>query len=157
MSSLKRFITNSTQPSSSIRKPNQKSAWLSAKNVTLLAMLLAIAGILLCSSAVTHVHAKTAQTADAKDASAIDPDAVDAVKKMSAYLRTLKSFQITDNVTQDDVLENGLRSSARSSISRRPAVQPKSLMDWLTRTATEPCTSRNCQGVLRPTSSSMRL
>jgi len=108
MNSLKRFATNSTQPSSSIRQPNQKIAWLSAKNVTLLVMLLVIAGVLLCSSAVTHVHAKTGQTADAKDASAIDPDAVDAVKKMSAYLHTLKSYQIIDNVTQDDVLEDGL-------------------------------------------------
>src|SRR5271168_3313187 len=120
MSSLKRFITNSTQPSSSIRQPNQKAVWLSAKSGTLLAMLLAIAGVFLCSSAVTHVHAKTAQTADAKDASAIDPDAVDAVKKMSAYLRTLKSFQITDNVTQDDVLEDGL------------IVQHESKVDYLT-------------------------
>jgi hypothetical protein len=120
MSSLKRFITNSTQPSSSIRQPNQKAVWLSAKSGTLLAMLLAIAGVFLCSSEVTHVQAKTGQTADAKSASAIDPDAVDAVKKMSAYLRTLKSFQITDNVTQDDVLDDGL------------IVQHESKVDYLT-------------------------
>jgi hypothetical protein len=120
MSSLKGFIANSTQPSSSIRQPNQKTLWLSAKNVTLLAMLLVTAGVLLCSSAVTRVHAKTGQTANAKDASAIDPDAVDAVKAMSAYLRTLKSFQITDNVTQDDVLEDGL------------IVQHESKVDYLT-------------------------
>jgi hypothetical protein len=120
MSSLKRFITNSTQPSSSIRLPNQKVVWLSARGVALLAMLLAIAGVLLCNSEATHVQAKTAQATDAKNASTIDPDAVDAVKKMSTYLRTLKSFQVTDNVTEDDVLEDGL------------IVQHESKVDYLT-------------------------
>ena len=76
--------------------------------------------VFLCTSEVAHVHAKTGQTADAKDASAIDPDAIDSVKKMSAYLRTLKSFQVTDNVTQDDVLEDGL------------IVQHESRVDYLT-------------------------
>jgi hypothetical protein len=107
MTSLKRFITHSTQPSSSIRLPSQKVVWLSARGVAVLAMLLAIAGVFLCNSEATHVQAKTVQATDAKDASAIDPDAVDAVKKMSTYLGTLKSFQVTDNVTEDDVLDDG--------------------------------------------------
>ena len=84
MSLLKRFATNSTQPSSSISRPNQRVAWLSAKNVTLFVMLVPIAGVLLCSSPITHVHAKTAPQAEAKGLPNIDPDAVDAVKKMSA-------------------------------------------------------------------------
>jgi hypothetical protein len=114
MSSIKRFVINSTQPSSPIHRLMEKAVWLSAR-VTLFAILLAIA-LLLYSSAGTLVHAKTGQIADAKDASSIDPGAIDAVKKMAAYLHTLKSYQIIDDVTQDDVLEDGLIVQSTSKV-----------------------------------------
>jgi hypothetical protein len=56
----------------------------------------------------TLVFAGINQTDNANDVSAVDPDAVEAVKKMGAYLRTLKSFQVIADVSHDDVLEDGL-------------------------------------------------
>jgi hypothetical protein len=70
-----------------------------------LILLLAIAGILLCRPIGSPVLAKAAQQADA--APAIDPDAMEALNKMGAYLRSLKSFQVEGDVTNDDVLQDG--------------------------------------------------
>jgi hypothetical protein len=39
---------------------------------------------------------------------AVDPAAIKALEGMSAYLRTLKTFQVQANTATDDVLENGL-------------------------------------------------
>jgi hypothetical protein len=84
-----------------------------------LAILVAVVGGMLWSPFGSHVFAKngkTAPQADAKDASAIDPDAIEAVKKMAAYLHTLKSYQVIDDVTQDDVLEDGLIVQSTSKV-----------------------------------------
>jgi hypothetical protein len=124
MSFLKRFSTNSAPRSLPAGQPEPKTNALSAKQLALTAMLVAIAGAVLFMPLGSHVFAKSGQQPEAKpeanEASNIDPDAVDAVKKMSAYLHTLKSFQIIDNVTEDDVLEDGL------------IVQTNSKVDYLT-------------------------
>jgi hypothetical protein len=39
----------------------------------------------------------------------IDPDAMNALTKMGAYLRTLKGFEVISNVTTEDVLDDGLK------------------------------------------------
>ncbi len=71
--------------------------------------LVALAVLLHCDSVAPRALAQAAAEADtAKEVPAVDPDAIEAVKKMSAYLRSLKAFQVTADVTQDDVLENGL-------------------------------------------------
>jgi hypothetical protein len=69
-----------------------------------------------------HVLATTDQAPSADNSSEIDQGAIDAVKKMSAYLRTLKSFQVIDNSSQDDVLENGLivQTSSRIDLLAEP-------------------------------------
>jgi hypothetical protein len=123
MSFLKKDTGYSTLQSSPTSQPGPKATWPSARTIGRPTILVAIAGIILWAPLGSHVLAKGGQQAEAteaKDASAIDPDAVDAVKKMSAYLRTLKSFQVTDEVTQDDVLEDGL------------IVQHDSKVDYLT-------------------------
>jgi hypothetical protein len=103
------FLNDLSPHSARQSSPNAPPTWLFAKKMTRFTMLIAVTGAFLCTSTGTHVLAKTGQAAaSANDTSNIDPDAVDAVKKMSAYLRTLKSYQIIDNVTQDDVLEDGL-------------------------------------------------
>jgi hypothetical protein len=56
----------------------------------------------------TFAFAPANQTDNAKDVSDVDPDAVEAVKKMGVYLRSLKSFQVIAEVSTDDVLEDGL-------------------------------------------------
>jgi hypothetical protein len=85
--------------------------------MTRLAILAAIAGVFLFSYSGRHVQAKAGQAADAKNAdSAVDPDAVEAVKKMGAYLRTLKVFQVHGDITHDDVLEDGLIIQSNSKV-----------------------------------------
>jgi hypothetical protein len=37
----------------------------------------------------------------------VDPAAIEALRKMGAHLRTLKSFKLTADTTQDEVLDNG--------------------------------------------------
>src|SRR5277367_2603820 len=113
MSFLKRSSTDSAQQSS---VNDRKTTWFSAKAMVPLAILIAIIGTILYMPVGSHVLAKSAPQADAKDASSIDPDAIDAVKKMAAYLHTLKSYQIIDDVTQDDVLEDGLIVQSTSKV-----------------------------------------
>src|ERR1700675_150399 len=113
MSFLKRFERNSAPQPPDANQPGPKTPALSSNKVTLSAILLAIAMAVLCVHFGSPVLAKTGQQPEAKPeakaaASDIDPDAIDAVKKMAAYLHTLKSYQIIDDVTQDDVLEDGL-------------------------------------------------
>ncbi len=57
-----------------------------------------------------------APQAAAKEDSNIDPAAIDAVKKMGAYLRTLKVYQVIDDITHDDVLEDGLIVQSDSKV-----------------------------------------
>jgi hypothetical protein len=90
-----------------------------AEQLTLSAILIA-AGVLLFVPVGSHVLAKTGQqpeeNSEVKEASNVDPDAIDAIKKMSAYLHTLKSYQIIDDVTEDDVLEDGLLIQHNSKV-----------------------------------------
>jgi hypothetical protein len=120
MSFLKWFSTNSDPQSSHVGQPGQKLTSLSAKKLALPAILVAIAGTALCVPLGSHVLAKSGTTAPpqaaAKEDSDVDPDAIDAVKKMAAYLHTLKSYQIIDDVTQDDVLEDGLIVQSTSKV-----------------------------------------
>jgi len=66
-----------------------------------------IAGIVLCAPIGPSVLAKTGHQADPKADSAIDPDAMAALDKMGAYLRTLKAFQVRADVATDRVLDDG--------------------------------------------------
>jgi hypothetical protein len=111
MNFLKRFAPNldqqlsSTRQSSlSLRTATQKRTWFT--------VLIAITGAFVFLSGGATVLAQAAQPAAASSqpaaaADTIDPDAIEAVNKMSAYLRTLKSFQVIADSTNDDVLENG--------------------------------------------------
>jgi hypothetical protein len=117
MSFLERSSTHSAQSPSPATQPHPKTIWLSARQITRLAILAAIAGVFLVSYSGQHVQAKAGQAADAKNAApAVDPDAVDAVKKMGAYLRTLKVFQVHGDITHDDVLEDGLIVQSNSKV-----------------------------------------
>src|SRR5271170_1129680 len=116
MSFLNRFSTHSADHSSLTGQPDPKTTWLSAKKITWIATLAVVAGAVVYIPLESRVLAKSAPQADAKDTSAIDPDAIDAVKKMAAYLHTLKSYQIIDDVTQDDVLDDGLIVQSTSKV-----------------------------------------
>lgn len=84
------------------------------------ATIVAIAAAALYMPFKSHVLAKTGKPPEAisqaTDTSDVDPDAIDAVKKMAAYLHTLKSYQVIDDVTEDDVLEDGLTVQSTSKV-----------------------------------------
>lgn len=105
MSLLQRSATNSAQRSPSNGQSDPGTAWLSAMKLIRFTVLIAIVAAFACIPPETRVLAKGAQAAEAN--SAIDPDAMDALKRMCAYLRTLKSFQVIADITKDDVLDNG--------------------------------------------------
>ncbi len=92
--------TNSDQPHSAAKGT-------SVQNVLRLALVAVITAAALCTPAVSPVLAKSGAQADSKDAPAIDPGSMEALNKMGAYLRTLKSFQVVANATTDDVLDDG--------------------------------------------------
>lgn len=81
--------------------------WRLANSVLRLAASLVITAIVFCLCVGPHAVAKTGHQASSEANSNIDPDAMDALNKMGAYLRTLKAFQVDSEVTNDDVLEDG--------------------------------------------------
>ncbi|HEY6413576.1 MAG TPA: DUF2092 domain-containing protein, partial [Edaphobacter sp.] len=87
------------------RHRESRPKWRSAAGVFRLAILLAIAGIFLCRSIGSPVLAKAAHQAN--DASAIDPDAIEALNKMGTYLRSLNAFQVEAEIHTDGVLNDG--------------------------------------------------
>jgi hypothetical protein len=113
MSFLQRFSNHSTDQSSFTGQPVPKTTWTSAKKMIRIAILIVISGAALSVPLGSHVHA-TGQEAAA--ASTVNPDAVDAVKKMGAYLRSLKAFQVIGDITHDDVLEDGLIVKSDSKV-----------------------------------------
>jgi hypothetical protein len=80
--------------------------WITAMGVRLV-LPLVISGTALSLSAASPVAAKAIHQPDGKDAPAIDPAAMEALDKMGAYLRSLKAFQVTADVSTDNVLEDG--------------------------------------------------
>ena len=97
MSFLERSSTHSAQGPSPAQQPHPKTIWFSAKQMTRLAILAAIAGVCLFGYSGRHVLAKTGQAADAKDAaSAVDPNAVDAVKKWAPIFAPSRSSGCTE-------------------------------------------------------------
>jgi hypothetical protein len=65
-----------------------------------------------------------ADTSD--DSDRIDANAVAALEKMGAYLRTLKSFGVHANVTTEDVMEDGQKVQ-RSNVTDLIAVRPNKM------------------------------
>jgi hypothetical protein len=90
-----------------IHQSGSRTKWRSANRILLLAAPVVIAGVVLCVPIGSSVLAKTGHQADAKADSAIDPDAMAALDKMGAYLRTLKAFQVRADVATDRVLDDG--------------------------------------------------
>jgi hypothetical protein len=81
--------------------------WRSANGVIRLAASLVITALVFCVSVGPRALAKAGHQASSQENSSIDPEAMEALNKMGAYLRSLKAFQIDSEVTNDDVLEDG--------------------------------------------------
>jgi hypothetical protein len=78
-----------------------------ANSILQLTAPLVVTALVFCVSVGPHVLAKTGHQASAQGNSTIDPDAMEALNKMGAYLRSLKAFQVDSEVTNDDVLDDG--------------------------------------------------
>ena len=96
--------------------------------LTLAAIFVLVAGVILWASFGSNILAKIGQPPQAtpeatKEDSNIDPAAINTVKKMGAYLRTLKVFQVQGDITHDDVLEDGLIVQSSSKVDML-AVKP---------------------------------
>lgn len=78
-----------------------------ANSILQLTASLVVTALVFCVSVAPHVLAKTGHQANSQANSNIDPDAMEALNKMGAYLRSLKAFQVDSEVTNDDVLDDG--------------------------------------------------
>jgi hypothetical protein len=90
----------------SIHQNKSREKWRSGRSILRLALPVVIAGVVICTPIASPVIARSGTQADVKN-TAIDPDAMEALNKMGAYLRTLKSFQVTAEVATDNVLDDG--------------------------------------------------
>jgi hypothetical protein len=89
-------------------------------------MAIASVAIFIASSAVASAQAPSAQASSAQADTAIDPDAIAALNKMGAYLRTLNAFQVQATVTTEDVLDDGEKIQ-RMSTTKLLAARPNQL------------------------------
>ena len=78
-----------------------------ANRILVLTASLVVTALVFCVSVSPRVLAKTSHQSNVQGNSNIDPDAMEALNKMGAYLRSLKAFQVDSEVTNDDVLEDG--------------------------------------------------
>jgi hypothetical protein len=97
--------------------------WKRAADILHLALPFVIAGAVLCTPIEAPVLARSGAQTQATGLPAIDPGAMEALDKMGAYLRTLKSFQVRADITTDDVLDDGQTiqfSSKVDLVAERP-------------------------------------
>jgi hypothetical protein len=105
MTVLQRSATRSARQPSTATQPDSEITWRFPNKLVWVAASIGIAAAFVCISPATRVFAQTAPEAEVQDT--VDPDAVEALNKMAAYLYTLKSFQVISNATNDDVLDDG--------------------------------------------------
>lgn len=60
---------------------------------------------------------------------AIQDNAIEALNKMAAHLRTLERFRLTANVTRDDVLDDGLKAQIGATLTYDVIVPSKLKLD----------------------------
>jgi hypothetical protein len=92
------------------------------------ARALAVAGTLLALGGLGSA-ASAQQPAAAPAAPVINPGAVEALKTMGAYLRTLKSFTVHADATVDEVLESGQKVQFANTVAVRARMPDRLRMD----------------------------
>ena len=98
--------THGNTQTSFFRQTDSATKWRYAKSFWRLALPIVLVGTVLCAPIESPVLAKNGPQGGAKE-SAIDPDAMTALDKMGAYLRTVKAFQVKADVSDDDVMDDG--------------------------------------------------
>jgi hypothetical protein len=107
MNLLKKLVTYLDLPILSMPRNESMTRWRPSPGALRLGLTAVIAGAVLCTPIASPLFAESGRQAEAKAASAIDPEAMDALNKMGAYLRTLTSFQVIADVATDNVLDDG--------------------------------------------------
>jgi hypothetical protein len=107
MNLLEQPPSDTNFPCSTSNVVKSKNTRAALRNIAWSALLVAALIVVLGTRTEINVLAKTAQATDDKAASQIDPDAMKALETMGTYLRTLKSFQVDSQVSNDDVLDDG--------------------------------------------------
>jgi hypothetical protein len=107
MNLLEKLPTYLDPQSPSIHQNESTDKRESAQRILSIAVSVVIVGVALCTPTASPVLASSENQAEAKGTSAIDPHAMDALNNMGVYLRTLKSFQVTADISTDNVLDDG--------------------------------------------------
>jgi hypothetical protein len=115
-----KFESEDIRPSYSetlnVDQRKSRATLLPTRGAARLVLIAIIAGIGLSSPIGPYVLVKSGRQTDSKAAPAIDPDAMAALDKMGAYLRTLKAFQVRAEIATDDVLDDGLAIQFSSKV-----------------------------------------
>ena len=97
------------------RQNELTAKWWSPKGVLRFALPILITGAVLYVPIGSTALRNNGQQTESKTP-ALDPGAMEALNKMGAYLRTLKSFQVRADVSTDDVLEDGQTIQSNSKV-----------------------------------------
>lgn len=97
----------------------------------LLTLTIAAATVLGISASSHIVYGQSTEQADSTDTSPIDPAVIEALNKMGTYLRALPAYQVTANITKDDVTEDGQTIQSGTKVDLM-AVRPNRLRAEIT-------------------------
>ena len=123
MNPLERFPIHLEHPTRST--PQDRSCTKRRRAIPALSFILPVVllGMVVWIPFTPPLLAKSGAQADSGKAPAIEPATMDALDKMGSYLRTLNSFQVKANITNDDVTEDGqtIQSSTKVDlVAARP-------------------------------------
>jgi hypothetical protein len=76
-----------------------------------------ITGVIIFASFGSQAFAKGGRQVGSQPPSGVDPHAIDALKMMGTYLRTLQSFQVEADLSTDDVMDDGQVVQSSSKVN----------------------------------------
>ena len=78
-----------------------------------------LAGMMLCWAPMAAAQPQASSTEAAASATSVDPNVVQALQRMGAYLGTLKTFSIRANTTIDQEIDNGQKVQLSGQVTYR--------------------------------------
>jgi hypothetical protein len=91
-----------------IERPTARTKWTSPGGAFQhLLLATAISGAILFAPFGAQALAKSGRQIESQSPSGVDPHAIEMLKMMGTYLRTLQSFQVQADLSTDDVMEDG--------------------------------------------------
>jgi hypothetical protein len=95
-----------------------RTKWLSLPECIYRLAVIAIIGAILLASFGPRAFAKSGKQAASQPSSEVDPHAIDALKRMGGYLRSLQAAQVQAELSTDEVMDNGMivQSSSKANM-----------------------------------------